>query len=135
MLQKKIRNYNHTRNNVMSKVDNRTKLCQLEIRSPRLEQKNVTCIIPVAQVLHDSSIIGKPLTKKQRYKVIGKSHGEKWKILKPKLGYIDLEKIINFQVLITDGKRIVKGRIVKAKIYDKGTTTPPTGGGLPPVDE
>ena len=43
--------------------------------------------------------------------------------------------LINSKILVTDGKKVVKGTIVKASIVGGGATSPATGDGLPPVDE
>lgn len=41
----------------------------------------------------------------------------------------------NRDILYTDGKQSIKGKIVKAKIIGGGATGPATDDGLPPIDE
>lgn len=56
-----------------------------------------------------------------------------WKILSPKLSH--LSNLENQKITIINGKKIVKGRIVKVAFADGGETNPPITEGLPPNDE
>ena len=43
--------------------------------------------------------------------------------------------LINKNILITNGKRTVSGKVIDVVNVGGGTTTPPPEGGLPPIDE
>lgn len=69
------------------------------------------------------------------YRIIGKSKASEWEIVKISSSFKTPNSLINSKILVTDGKKVVKGTIVKASIVGGGATSPATEDGLPPVDE
>ena len=68
-------------------------------------------------------------------RIIGKSKASGWEIVKISSSFKTPNSLINSKILVTDGKKVVKGTIVKASIVGGGATSPATEDGLPPVDE
>lgn len=60
-----------------------------------------------------------------------------WEIISPveKKTHLLHGNLINKNILITNGKRTVSGKVIDVVNVGGGTTTPPPEGGLPPIDE
>ena len=69
------------------------------------------------------------------YRIIGKSKASEWEVVRITSPFKTPNSLINSKILVTDGKKVVRGTIVKASIVGGGATSPATGDGLPPVDE
>lgn len=139
MKQKKISKVNRSKKlarRIIRKHINRSKLCHLEIQIPEMKENIITCIIPVTEVRSRVTVNRKINTKKNHtYRIIARSYKSEWKIAKINTPYITIDGLINSKIQVTDGKRVVVGIVVKAKIVGGGATSPPAEGGLPPVDE
>ena len=123
-----------------SKYINKRKTCYLEIQG-----NTITCTAPVVEIGIPKRINGRCVRKIGAYRIIGKSKASGWEIVKISSSFKTPNSLINSKILVTDGKKvvkgtivkasIVKGTIVKASIVGGGATSPATEDGLPPVDE
>ena len=66
---------------------------------------------------------------------VPESKASEWEVVRITSPFKTPNSLINSKILVTDGKKVVRGTIVKASIVGGGATSPATGDGLPPVDE
>ena len=118
-----------------SKYINKRKTCYLEIQVPEIQGNTITCTAPVVEIGIPKRINGRCVRKIGAYRIIGKSKASEWEIVKISSSFKTPNSLINSKILVTDGKKVVKGTIVKASIVGGGATSPATEDGLPPVDE
>ena len=114
---------------------NKRKTCYLEIQVLEIQGSTITCTTPVVEIEISKRRKGKYIRKIEAYKIDNKSRASGWEVVKIASPFKTPNNLINSQILVTDGKKVVKGTIVKASIVGGGATSPATEDGLPPVDE
>lgn len=111
------------------------KTCLIEVKIPGIQRETIICAAPVVKVGVQKRITGKSIRKNSIYRLIGEKEDSEWGIAKASSPFRTPNNLIDSQIIVTNGKRVVKGTIIKASIVGGGATSPPTGDGLPPVDE
>lgn len=109
--------------------------CLLEVKIPGLPENKIVCVAPVEELVFSPRNSRKSVRKGGIYRIAGKEKESEWGVAKASMPFRTPEKLINSPIMVTDGKRVLKGTILKASIVGGGATSPPSIGGLPPVDE
>lgn len=119
----------------LNKHINKRKTCYLEIQVPEIQENTIICTAPVVEIGVPKRINGKYVRKIGAYRIIGKSKTSEWEVVRVASSFKTPNSLINSKILVTNGKKVVRGTIVKVSIVGGGATSPATGDGLPPVDE
>lgn len=114
---------------------NKRKTCYLEIQVSEIQDKTIICTAPIVEIEVPKRINGKCVRRIVKYRIIGKSKDSEWKIEKITPSFKTPNNLINSKIVVTNGKKVVSGTIIKASIVGGGATSPATGDGLPHVDE
>lgn len=109
--------------------------CLLEVKIPGTPENKIVCAAPVEELVFSPRNSGKSVRKGGIYRIVGKKNDSEWMVAKASMPFRKPEKLINSPIMVTDGKRVLEGTILKASIVGGGATSPPAIGGLPPVDE
>lgn len=114
---------------ILSKQKNKckAKMCLLEVQ---IQEELITCIVPVVKFRRPKRVKVLAAGKRSFLKISDKNEYLKWRVIKPPLFLDKPEKLINSKILVTNGKRVAQGKIVRVNMIRGGTVSAPTMDGI-----